>query len=94
MSPSRSKPIGPPAAASGELPPRPHFQVVAADTSFPLDIEGAVETPIPTPEEPHILRQVVDSEQVFLEVRIASTRRGCPPIRYAVSGPRFRWRGI
>jgi len=57
--------MGPPGTASGELPPRPHPQAVAVDTGFPLDTEGAVETPIPTPEELRILRQVVDPERVF-----------------------------
>jgi hypothetical protein len=33
---------------------------------FLLDTEGAVETPIPMPEELRILREVVDLEQVFL----------------------------
>ncbi len=42
-------------------------QAVAADTGFPLDTEGAVETPIPTPEELRILREVVDPERVFLK---------------------------
>ncbi len=41
-------------------------QAVAEDTGFPLDIEGAVETPIPTPEELRILSEVVDPERVFL----------------------------
>jgi glutaconate CoA-transferase subunit B len=42
-------------------------QVVAEDTGFALDIEGAVETPVPTPDELRILRQVVDPERVFLK---------------------------
>ncbi len=42
-------------------------QAVAADTGFPLDTEGAVETPIPTPEKLRILREVVDPERVFLK---------------------------
>jgi glutaconate CoA-transferase subunit B len=41
-------------------------QAVADDTGFPLDIVGATETPAPTPEELHILRDVVDPERVFL----------------------------
>jgi glutaconate CoA-transferase subunit B len=41
-------------------------QAVAADTGFPLDIADAVETPIPTPDELRILREVVDPERVFL----------------------------
>lgn len=41
-------------------------QAVAEDTGFPLDITGATETPIPTPEELRILREVVDPERVFL----------------------------
>ena len=41
-------------------------QAVAADTGFALDIEGAVETPAPTPDELYILRQVVDPERIFL----------------------------
>jgi len=39
---------------------------VAENTGFPLDVDGAVETPTPTAEELHILRQVVDPERVFL----------------------------
>jgi len=39
---------------------------MAADTGFPLDTAGAVETPIPTPEELRILRGVVHPEGVFL----------------------------
>jgi glutaconate CoA-transferase subunit B len=39
---------------------------VAADTGFPLDVAGAVETPEPTAEELQILRGVVDPERVFL----------------------------
>jgi len=42
-------------------------QAVAEDTGFTLDIEGAVETPEPTLEELHILREVVDPERVFLK---------------------------
>lgn len=42
-------------------------QAVAAETGFPLDVSEAVETPIPTPEELHILREVVDPERVFLK---------------------------
>jgi len=42
-------------------------QAVAEDTGFALDIEGAVETPEPTPEELYILREVVDPERVFLK---------------------------
>ena len=42
-------------------------QTVAADTGFPLDTEGAVETPPSTPEELRILRQVVDQERTFLK---------------------------
>ncbi len=41
-------------------------RAVADDTGFPLDIEGATETPAPTPEELNILRQIVDPERVFL----------------------------
>jgi glutaconate CoA-transferase subunit B len=41
-------------------------QAVADETGFPLDIEGAVETPIPTMEELCILREIVDPERVFL----------------------------
>jgi glutaconate CoA-transferase, subunit B len=40
---------------------------VAAETGFLLDIQDAVETPIPTPEELHILRDVIDPERVFLK---------------------------
>jgi hypothetical protein len=32
-----------------------------------LDIFGAMETPLPTKEELHILRDVVDPEKVFLK---------------------------
>lgn len=42
-------------------------QAVADDTGFILDIEGATETPVPTPDELHILRQVVDPERIFLK---------------------------
>lgn len=41
--------------------------VVAAETGFPLDTAGAVETPIPAPEDLRILREVVDPERVFLK---------------------------
>ena len=40
---------------------------VAAETGFPLDTSGAVETSIPAPEELRILREVVDPERVFLK---------------------------
>jgi glutaconate CoA-transferase subunit B len=39
---------------------------VAAETGFPLDIDGAVETPTPSPGELHILRDIVDPERIFL----------------------------
>ena len=39
---------------------------LAENTGFPLDVEGAVETPTPTPEELRILREQVDPEKVFL----------------------------
>ena len=42
-------------------------QAVADDTGFQLDIADATETPIPTAEELHILRDVVDPERVFLK---------------------------
>ena len=42
-------------------------QAVAEDTGFALDIEGATETPLPTAEELHILREWVDPERVFLK---------------------------
>jgi glutaconate CoA-transferase subunit B len=42
-------------------------QEVADDTGFPLDIDEATETPVPTLAELHILRQVVDPERVFLK---------------------------
>ena len=42
-------------------------QAVPADTGFPLDTAGAVEPPIPPPEELRILWQVVDPEWVFLK---------------------------
>jgi glutaconate CoA-transferase subunit B len=41
-------------------------EVLAENTGFPLDTEGAVETPVPTAEELRILREVVDPERVFL----------------------------
>jgi glutaconate CoA-transferase subunit B len=41
-------------------------QAVADDTGFPLEIEGATETPAPTQEELHILRDLVDPERIFL----------------------------
>ncbi len=40
---------------------------IQAETGFPLDVSGAVETPPPTAEELHILRHVVDPEGVFLK---------------------------
>lgn len=42
-------------------------QAVADDTGFPLEIEGATETPAPTQEELHILRELVDPERIFLD---------------------------
>ncbi len=42
-------------------------RAVAEDTGFALDIEGATETPVPTPDEIRILREVVDPERVFLK---------------------------
>jgi glutaconate CoA-transferase subunit B len=39
---------------------------LAENTGFPLDVQGAVETPAPTPEELRILREQVDPEKVFL----------------------------
>jgi len=41
-------------------------RAVANDTGFPLEIEGATETPGPTAEELRILREVVDPERIFL----------------------------
>jgi len=41
-------------------------EAVAAETGFPLDIEGAVETPLPSFDEIHILREIVDPERIFL----------------------------
>ena len=40
---------------------------MVADTGFPLDTAGALETPTPTPtpKKPRILREVVEPEQVF-----------------------------
>jgi glutaconate CoA-transferase subunit B len=38
----------------------------AENTGFPLDIEGATETAIPTPGELRILREQVGPERVFL----------------------------
>ena len=40
---------------------------VAAETGFPLDVAEAVETPIPTENDLHILREVVDPERIFLK---------------------------
>jgi hypothetical protein len=42
-------------------------QDVADDTGFPLEIEGAVETPAPTLRELQILREIVDPERIFLK---------------------------
>lgn len=42
-------------------------QAVAEDTGFHISVAGATETPIPTAEELHILREVVDPERVFLK---------------------------
>ncbi len=42
-------------------------RAVAEATGFPLDVEGAVETPHPTPEEVRILREEVDPERIFLK---------------------------
>jgi glutaconate CoA-transferase subunit B len=42
-------------------------QAVAEDTGFYLDVQGATETPVPTPDELRILREVVDPERVFLK---------------------------
>jgi glutaconate CoA-transferase subunit B len=42
-------------------------QAVADDTGFPLEIAGATETPAPTQEELHILRELVDPERIFLD---------------------------
>ena len=41
-------------------------EAVADETDFPLDIEGAVETPLPSLDELHILRDIVDPERIFL----------------------------
>lgn len=41
-------------------------QDVADDTGFAIDISAAVETPPPTAEDLHILRNIVDPERVFL----------------------------
>jgi acyl CoA:acetate/3-ketoacid CoA transferase beta subunit len=40
---------------------------VARNTSFRLDIQGATQTPTPSNEELHILRDLVDPERVFLK---------------------------
>jgi glutaconate CoA-transferase subunit B len=42
-------------------------QDVADNTGFPLEIEGAVETPAPTLRELQILREIVDPERIFLK---------------------------
>ena len=41
-------------------------EAVADETDFPLDIEGAVETPLPSLDELQILREIVDPERIFL----------------------------
>jgi glutaconate CoA-transferase subunit B len=41
-------------------------QEVADETGFPLNIEGAIETPTPSAEELYILREIVDPERIFL----------------------------
>lgn len=41
-------------------------QQVADDTGFELDITRAQETSVPTSEELHILREIVDPERIFL----------------------------
>ena len=41
-------------------------QALAEATGFPLEIEGASETPAPSAEELRILREEVDPEQIFL----------------------------
>lgn len=41
-------------------------EVVAEETGFPLDIKGAVETSLPSLDEIHILREIVDPERIFL----------------------------
>lgn len=42
-------------------------EAVASETGFPLDIEEAVETPIPSPDELYLLREIVDPERIFLK---------------------------
>ncbi len=42
-------------------------EAVAADTGFALDTADATQTPVPTADELHILRDVVDPERVFLK---------------------------
>jgi glutaconate CoA-transferase subunit B len=42
-------------------------QAVADDTGFPLEVAGASETPAPTTDELHILREKVDPEKIFLK---------------------------
>jgi len=41
-------------------------QAVADETGFPLNIQGAIETPTPLPDELTILREIVDPERIFL----------------------------
>jgi glutaconate CoA-transferase subunit B len=41
-------------------------QAVADETGFPLNIEGAIETSTPSPNELYILREIVDPERIFL----------------------------
>jgi glutaconate CoA-transferase subunit B len=42
-------------------------EAVSSETGFPLDIKEAVETPLPTQGELHILREIVDPERIFLK---------------------------
>ena len=42
---------------------------VAEDTGFELEVADATPTPSPTPDELYILREVVDPERVFFEVK-------------------------
>jgi glutaconate CoA-transferase subunit B len=42
-------------------------QAVADNTGFALDVQGAAETPSPSPDQLRILREVVDPERIFLK---------------------------
>ena len=47
--------------------PNVTLEEVQQETGFPLDVANAIATPLPSAEELHILRDVVDPERVFLD---------------------------